>query len=536
MRLWVKMEVDTLILGGRIIDGTGNPWYKADIAIKNGKIVKIGKLRNIDAERILTVEGLIVSPGFIDIHSHSDYTLIVDPKAESKIRQGITTEVIGNCGNSAAPLLGELKDRRSQIEQRYGIRVDWTYMSEYIERLRRGGISVNVAPLIGFANIRIAVLGYENREPTEREMEEMKKILERAMEDGAVGLSAGLRYDPQSYAKTEEVIELAKVVSKYGGFYATHIRDEGDRGRLLEAVREAIKIGREAKIPVEISHLKILAKPLWDKCEEMLNIIEEARRRGIDVTADQYPYRASGTGLLAWIPKWAYAGGREKFIQRLKDEETRKKIKEELYRTMELRGGAENALISRFEAEPEFEGLTVKQVAEKWGIPEDEAAMKLVEMAAEKGTSIGIINFNQKEENVIKIMKKPWVMVGTDGYAISPKGILGRGVPHPRSYGTYPRILGRYVRERKILTLEDAIRKMTSLPANKVGLKDRGLIKPGFWADITIFNPDTIIDKATYLNPKQFPEGIEYVLVNGEVVIENGEHTGKTPGKVVKNH
>ncbi|RLE52034.1 MAG: D-aminoacylase [Candidatus Methanomethylicota archaeon] len=528
------MEFDTLIIGGKIVDGTGNPWFYADIGIKNGKIVAMGKLRNAEAEQIITAEGLIVCPGFIDIHSHSDYTLLVNPKAESKIRQGVTTEIVGNCGSSAAPLIGEMKERAVEIAELYGLKVDWTYVDEYLKKLEENGVALNVATLVGFANIRIAVLGYENREPTKYELEEMKALVARSIDEGAVGLSTGLRYDPQSYAKTEEVIEIAKVVAEKGGIYTSHIRDEGDRGRLIEAIKEAIEIGEKAGISVEISHIKILAKPLWGKCDEMLQLIENARARGVEVTADQYPYEASGTSLLAWIPKWAFEGGRDKLLERLLNPETRAKIKEELARVMELRGGPERALISRFEADPTLEGLTVKQVAEKWKIPPDEAAIKLVEIATKEKSSLGIINFNQSEENIVKIMKKPWVMVATDGYALAPYGSLARGVPHPRSYGTYPRVLGVYVRQMKVLRLEEAIRKMTSLPARKVGFMDRGILRPGFWADIVIFDPDKIIDKATYLEPKQYPEGIKFVLVNGELVIEEGEHTGKLPGKVLR--
>jgi len=529
------LEFDLLIIGGRIIDGTGNPWFKADIGIKNGKIVAMGKLRKIDAKQIISAEDLVVCPGFIDIHSHSDFTLLVNPKAESKIRQGVTTEVIGNCGSSAAPLLGELRDRITKYyAEKYNLKIDWTYMGEYLRKLEENGIAVNVATYVGFSNIRIAVLDYENREPTKSELEEMKELTAKSMDEGAIGLSTGLRYDPQSYAKTEEVIEIAKVVAEKGGIYASHIRDEGDRGLLLEAIREAIEIGEKAGVPVEISHLKILAKPLWDKCDEMLKMIEEAREHGVDVTADQYPYEASGTSLLAWIPKWAHEGGREKLLERLMNHEIREKIKNELARVMELRGGPDRALISRFDVDPSLEGLTVKDVAEKWNIPPDEAAIKLVEIAVKEESSLGIINFNQSEENIIKIMRKPWVMIATDGYALAPYGILAKGVPHPRSYGTYPRVLGKYVREMKVLTLEDAIRKMTSLPASKLKLHDRGILRPGFWADIVIFDPKEVIDKADYLNPKKYPKGIKFVIVNGEIVIENGEHTEKLSGKVLR--
>lgn len=530
------MELDTLIINGKIIDGTGNPWFKADIGIKDGKIVSIKKRIKQDAEQIISADGLVVCPGFIDIHSHSDYTLLVNPKAESKIRQGVTTEVVGNCGSSAAPIIGEMKERALKISERYGLKIDWTYMNEYLNKLEEKRIAVNVATYVGFANIRIAILGYENRKPTKNELEEMKKLAARSIDEGAIGLSTGLRYDPQSYAETEEVIEIAKVVAEKGGIYASHIRDEGDRGKVIEAVKEAIEIGEKAKIPVEISHLKILAKPLWDKCDLMLKIIEKARERGVEVTADQYPYSASGTSLLAWIPKWAHEGGREKLLERLKNHEVREKIKKELVRVMELRGGPERALISRFDANPSLEGLTVKQVAEKWNETIEETAIKLVEIAVEKQSSLGIINFNQSEKNIVKIIKRPWVMIATDGYALAPYGTLGKGVPHPRSYGTYPRVLAKYVREEKILTLEEAIRKMTSLPARKIGVLDRGIIRPGFWADLVIFNPKEIKDEATYTNPKQYPKGIHFVIVNGEIVIEEGKHTGQLPGKVLRHH
>ncbi len=467
------------------------------------------------------------------MHGHSDYTLLVNPFADSKIRQGITTEVIGNCGQSAAPILGEAREEAERIAKRYDLDIDWTYMDEYVEKLQRKGTSINVAPLVGFGTIRLSVMGYEAREPTNEELDQMKFLVARSLDEGAVGMSTGLRYVPQSYAKTEEVIEISKVVAKKGGIYSSHIRDEGDGGRLIEAIEEAIRIGRESGVSVEISHLKILAKPLWNLCDEMLDMIESARKEGIDVSADQYPYRASGTSLMAWIPKWAREGGNEKLVERLKNPETREKIKEELAKVIEIRGGGENALISRFEPNPNFEGRTLADVAKELNLSVIEAAIKLVEIAANEKKGIGIVNFNQSEENVKKIMSKPWVMVGTDGYALKPEGVLAKGVAHPRSYGTFPRILGRYVREERLMSLEEAIRKMTSLPASKLGFKDRGLIKEGMVADIVIFDPKTVIDKATYMKPHQFPEGIEYVLVNGEIVVEKGVHTRKLPGKVL---
>ncbi|MCR6623797.1 MAG: D-aminoacylase [archaeon YNP-LCB-024-027] len=528
------MEADILIVGGRVIDGTGGPWYRADIAIKDGKITAIGKIRGVDAKRVIDANGLMVAPGFIDMHSHSDYTLMVDGRALSKIMQGVTTEVIGNCGSSAAPLMGILRDRGDEESKRYGLKIEWTKMREYMSKLEESGVSLNVAPLVGYANIRIAVLGYDAREPSKREIEEMKTILEEALNDGAFGMSTGLRYDPQSFAKTEEIIELAKTVSENGGIYASHIRDEGDRGLVIEAVEEAIRIGREAKVPVEISHLKILAKPLWDKCDEIIRLIDEAREKGVEVTADQYPYEASGTSLMAWIPKWANEGGREKLIERLRDKDLRGKIKVELYKTMEYRGGAENAIISRFEPDPSIEGYSIKQVSEKLGLSEDETAIRLLEKALEAKSGIGIINFNQKPENLRKIFSKPWVMVGSDGYALSPTGILATGIPHPRSYGTFPRAIAKYVKDERVVTLEECIRKMTSLPANVLGLWSKGLIKVGFDADIVIFDYEKIRDTATYMNPAQYPVGIEYVIVNGKLTVDKGVYTGEKAGKVLR--
>jgi len=528
------MEADILILNGRIVDGTGGPWYKSDIAIKNGKIVAMGKIRGIDAKRIINADKLFIAPGFIDMHSHSDYTLIVDGRALSKIMQGVTTEVIGNCGSSAAPIIGGMRDEVERSGERYGLEIDWKTMGEYISKLESRGIAINVVPLVGYANIRIAILGHEGREPTKKEMDDMKEILINALNDGAFGMSTGLRYDPQSFAKTEEIIELAKIVSEYDRIYATHIRDEGDRGFIVEAIEEAIRIGKEAKVPVEISHLKILAKPLWDKCDDILRIIDSAREEGVEVTADQYPYEASGTSLMAWIPKWANEGGREKLMERLKNKELREKIKMELYKTMEYRGGSENAIISIYEADKTLEGLSVKQVAEKWGLSDDETAIKLVEKALEIKSGIGIINFNQKRENLVKIFMKPWVMVGSDGYALSPTGILAMGIPHPRSYGTFPRALVKYVKEEKIVTLEECIRKMTSLPANTLGLWSKGLIKVGFDADIVIFDFEKLKDQATYNEPMKYPTGIEYVMVNGVITVENGVYNWEKAGKVLR--
>ena len=523
-----------LVENGMVVDGAGNPWFRADVLIEGGRTAKVGRIGDVEVDSKLDASGLVVCPGFIDIHSHSDYTLLVNRHADSKIRQGITTEVVGNCGHSAAPLIGEAREEAKRGAEAYELGIDWQSMAEYLEKLEKNKVSLNVASHVGFGTVKLCVTGHEAGDPTDEELERMKELVSKSIAEGAVGISTGLRYAPQSYAKTEEVIAVATAAREKGGIYASHVRDEGDRGHPLEAMEEAIEIGREAKIPIHVSHLKILAKPLWGLCDQMLEMIQRAREEGVEITADQYPYDASGTGLLAWIPKWAREGGNAKLVERLDDPDTREKIMEEFSRVVEVRGGAERALISRFRPDPSLEGKNVAEVAKQWGVPEIEAALKLVRMAAESEKGIGIANFNQSAENVAKIMMKPWVMVGTDGYALKPEGVLGRGVPHPRSYGTYPRVLRKYVREEAVIRLEDAIRKMTSLPAQKLGLLDRGLLREGFWADIVVFDPREAADTATFTDPHRYPKGMEYVIVNGEVVIDRGEHTSATPGTVLR--
>ncbi len=523
-----------LITNGKVLDGTGNPWFWADIGINNGKIEFIGKAKSFDAKVVIDAEGLIVSPGFIDIHSHSDFTVLVDPRAMSKIMQGVTTEVVGNCGSSAAPMNDFLRDYREKyLKPMLGeeLILDWETMDEYFKRLEANGIAVNIASYVGHGTVRACVMGFDDREPTSSELEEMKELVAKAMEDGAVGLSTGLIYTPGCYAKTEEIIELAKVAAEYNGIYASHIRGEGDT--LLEAVKEAIRIGREASIPVEISHFKASGKRNWGKVKDAIKMIIEARRKGIDVTADQYPYIASSTGLVALLPKWAREGGAEKIIERLKDQNIRSKIREEMIETYSLRGEDywDRVVISQADKHTEFEGKSISEIAKLLGKSPVNAVLDLL---LEEETLVRMVSFGMCEEDVETVMKIPWVMVGSDGRAVSPTGALGKGKPHPRYYGTFPRVLGRYVREKGIISLEMAIRKMTYLPAWRLGFRDRGIIREGAWADIVIFDPDEITDKATFTDPHQFPVGIEYVIVNGEVVVNRGKHTGKLPGRVLR--
>ena len=529
---------DIIIKNGKIVDGTGNPWFCGDIGIKDGKILKVGRLNSADSERLIDAKNCIISPGFIDMHSHSDLAPFINPYMESKVRQGVTTEVVGNCGFSAAPLndfLREELQKTSPMLREANVKLDWTSMAEYMESVEKNGVSLNIAPLVGHGTIRAFVLGYEKRKPTETELEEMKQVLAQAMKDGAFGMSTGLIYPPSCYADTEEIIELCKVVASYGGFYASHIR--GEEHQLLTSVREAIEIGEKAKFSVEISHHKASGKANWGKVKESLKIMEEARNRGIDVTCDVYPYTAGSFGLDSLLPPHAHEEGVEKLIEKLKNPEFRQKLKDEMKKgTDNWRSAAEvlgwdNIMIAYCKGHPEYEGKTISEIVKEKNIDPFDFVFNLI---IEETASVSVVLFSMSEEDMKTVLKSSFSMVGSDSSARATYGILSAGKPHPRAYGTFPRVLGRYVREEKILTFQEAIRKMTSFPAQKLGLKDRGLIREGMWADIAIFNPEKIIDKATFTNPHQYPEGIEYVIVNGKIVIEKGKHTKEKPGKILR--
>jgi N-acyl-D-amino-acid deacylase len=527
---------DVIIKNGKVIDGAGNPWFKADVGIDGQIISAIGRLSAEEASKIIDADGLVVSPGFIDMHSHSDFELLVNPKAESKIRQGITTEVIGNCGASAAPLndlmKAEARKADSLIEEAE-LQLDWSTMKDYLSRLGRQGVAVNVVPLVGHGNLRACAMGFVDRPPTKTELEEMKKRLAQAMEEGAFGMSTGLIYPPGCYAETDELIELSRVVASYGGIYTSHIRDEGDK--MLESVKEAIEIGEEAGIPVEISHHKSEGKANWGKVKESLKMIEEVRDRGIDVTCDVYPYVAASTGLSAELPHWAHEGGTEKLVQRLTDAETRARLIRELREESPDQASMlevdiwDVTQIARCKNHPDLEGKTVSEIAQTKHMD----AFELVFDLLIDDAAISVVCFLMCEDDVCTVLRHPVSMIGTDGWAVAPYGVLGKGMPHPRSYGTFPRVLGKYVREERILMLENAIRKMTSLPAQKLGLRDRGIIREGMRADITIFNPETITDRATYQNPHQYPDGVEYVIVNGKIAVGERGHTGALAGGVL---
>jgi len=526
---------DILILNGMILDGSGRPAYKADVGIKGDRLAAIGQLAGQEAVRILDATGRYVTPGFIDIHSHSDEAAVLNPRMESKIHQGVTLEVVGNCGSSAAPLLGEAVKAEEKELSYYGYTLDWRTLDEYFCRIEKAGISNNLITLIGNGTIRASVMGTVMRRPTTAEMAKMKALLEECLAVGAWGLSTGLIYPPSNYADTAELIELSRLVALHGGIYASHIRNESTH--LLEAVAEAITIGREAGVPVEIAHHKAAGQANWGKVKESLAMIEEARAHGVAVTCDQYPYIASSTGLSVIIPDWAHEGGREGLLRRLQDPATRQRITQEIkterpgWENVSLESGWHNILIAGARNHRELEGKTTWELAELWGKDPVEASMDL--LISEEG-EVAVVIFSMCEEDVQTVMRAPFVMVGSDASARAPYGPLGQGKPHPRAYGTFPRILGRYVRELGILTWEEAVHKMTGLPAARLGLARRGLLAEGYYADVVVFDPTTVADTATFVEPHQYPVGIDYVLVNGVLTVEKGEHTGALAGRVLR--
>ncbi len=524
---------DVIVKNGCLIDGTGNPWFRADVGIKSGKILVISDLGSEDTNRIIDAKGLMVCPGFIDMHSHSEYSLLANSKAESKIRQGVTTEVNGNCGDSPAPTKGITEEAAEEAKE-YKLDIDWSTLGEYLDKLERQGIALNVAQLVGHGTIRTSVMGYENRSPTCEELNEMREQVAQAMEDGAFGISTGLFYLPGCFADADEVIELCKVVARYGGICTSHIRGEGDP--LIEAVAEAIEIGEKANIPVQISHHKACGIENWGKVEKTLRMMEEARARGVDVTCDVYPYTACGADLVSMIPIWAHEGGVDKLRERLKDPKNRERIKKEMlegipgWESCVKQSGWGRIKVIGWKEHKEFEGKTIAKIAELKSVDPFDLTFDLI---LEKEMP-ELIDLAMNEEDVCAVIKHPLSMVGSDGWALAPYGVLSESKTHPRSYGTYPRLLGKYVREEKVLTIENAIRKMTSLPAQKLGLRDRGIPSKDMWADMIVFDSKRVVDEATYEDPHRPPKGIEYVLVNGEVVVNRGKHVGTLPGKVLR--
>ena len=529
-------QYDLLIVGGHIIDGSGGPWFAGSVAVKDGTIADVGRLPNATARQVIDAKGLVVSPGFIDLHSHSDYTLLVDGAARSKIYQGVTTEILGEA-ESAAPVVGPVVPDFDKSLRRYGFQRDWTTLGEYFARVERQGISVNIASYVGSGQVRNCVLGNVNRAPTAEELEKMKTLVEQAMREGAIGMSSGLIYPPNAFATTDELIELAKVAAKYGGVYASHIRSESDTS--LSAIDEAIEISEKGGLPAHIFHFKKYGHNNWGHMPEQVARIQAARDRGVDITADQYPYIAAMTGLEMCLPPKFLEGTSEQNVERLKDPKNRAEIRRAIETGLpgwgddEVKsvGGWHGVLVASLQ-KPEnkkYEGRRMDEVARMMGKDPLDA---LCDLLISEGGAAEAVYFGMNAADVELAMKQPWVGIGSDGVAVTPQ-MEFIGKPHPRFYGTFPRVLGYYVREQKVLTLPEAIRKMTSFAAQINGLSDRGLLRPGLAADIAIFDPATVGDKATFENPLQYSVGVEYVIVNGTVVLNKGEHTGAKPGRVL---
>jgi len=532
---------DVLIRGGDVFDGTGGASQRVDIGIQGELVAVVGNLSGASGDVEIDATGLAVAPGFIDMHSHSDRTLLVDGRALSKVKQGVTTELLGESG-SAAPVFRRVTSASGDSDSADGSEGEaWTTFAEYFALLEQQGISVNVLSTVGSGALRAGVVGLDDVPATPRQLEEMKGYVEQAMRDGAFGLSSGLIYIPNRYASTEELIELAKVAAAHGGFYTSHIRDEADE--LVAAVEEAVRIGRDAGLSVHILHFKYSgtrSKVHHERSPFLaaVQVVEAARDEGLDVYADVYPYVASSSTLNLRIPDWAREGGSAALTARLGDPILRGRIRQEVADHLAKgipAGTPETVLLSRtpYEGHRSYQGMTIAEIAEEMGADAVDTILELVERS---GASAGAIFFGIREEDLEQALTLPWTSIGSDGSALAPAGELAQSHPHPRSYGTFPRVLARYVRERGVLTLTDAIHKMTGLPAEQLGLQDRGTLMVGNKADIVVFDPQTIRDLATFEAPHQLAEGVAHLLVNGEIVLENGEHTGALPGQVIRRN
>jgi N-acyl-D-aspartate/D-glutamate deacylase len=534
-RTAAQAPFDLVIAGGSVLNGEGTPAVTADVGIRDGRIAAIGDLRTASSRQRVDAAGFVVAPGFIDIHNHSDYTILVEPKAESMIRQGVTTMVLGESRSAGPVKVGANDDPRSRTD---GATVDWTSLGGYFARLERQHVSTNIASYVGEEQIWTYVKGYGQTPATAEELEEMKALIAQAMQEGAMGLSTALLQPPSSIATTANLIELAKVSKQYGGIYSSHIRDEGEN--VFKAVDEAIQVGAGAGIPVDILHMKIAHQALWGRASEIVAMVQKARDAGQNVQANVYPYTAGQNNLSSIIPPWAHDGGRQKLLERLRDPAARKRMHGEVlnglpnwYNHYLATGGGWSGMLLvslQHERNKPFQGRRMSDLIKaRGGDPVD----VLFDVLVEEGGSVPTVFFHHSEPDMQLVLKQPWTSIGSDGSAVNPDGPTGRSHPHPRYYGTFPRVLGRYARDLKVITLPDAVRKMTSLNADKIGVKDRGRLQEGQWADVTVFNPATVIDKATFESPHQFPVGIEYVIVNGVVTIERGRHTGALAGRVL---
>jgi N-acyl-D-aspartate/D-glutamate deacylase len=518
---------DLVIHGGRLIDGTGNPSFAADVAVQNGKIAAIGKIAPSAGSRAISAKHRVVAPGFIDMHTHSDQPLVADGNAESKVRQGVTLDVIGE-SQTVAPLEGAvLEEYRAEHRRRNGIETDWKSFTGYFHKLMEHGVSINVASGVSPQQIKRIVVGFDERAATREEQERMNRMVAEAMEEGALGLTAA--WHAKGPENPGEVVEMAKAAKRYGGYYGVHLGSEGFD--IMEELEKALRVARDAAIPVHVYHLKMRAKTNWGRVREVVAQIEEARRAGLDITANQYPYTAMQHPWRRLFPRWVQNAPIAEVIPQFNRSEFRARVQgdPEFDQYVNEHGGWEGVVAARFDtpALKKFEGKSIAEIA---AIRGEDPASACFNLIYKEGNFVYGVHHTMAEEDVKTVMSVPWVSIGSDGSALN---LDYPGKPHPRSFGTNPRVLGKYAREEKTLSLEDAVRKMTSLPARVLGLKDRGAIREGSWADLVVFDPDAVADAATYENPKQYPKGIDYVLVNGSVVVDERRHTGARPGTII---
>jgi N-acyl-D-amino-acid deacylase len=535
-RARLAQSFDVIIRGGTVYDGTGRPGVRADVGIRGDQIAAVGNLSKAQAKTIVDATGMAVAPGFINMLSWSTESLIIDGRSQGEIRQGVTTQIMGE-GWSMGPLNEQMKRQMKEDQGDLKFDVEWTTLADYLKYLERRGVSQNVASYIGATTIRINAIGLEDKQPTPEQMEKMRELVRQEMEAGALGIGSSLIYAPAFYAKTEEIIEMCKVAAKYKGKYISHMRSEGNR--LVEAVEELIRIAREAKIPAEIYHLKAAGANNWAKMDKVIAMVEKARREGLKITADMYTYPAGSTGLDATMPPWVLDGGYEALFKRLQDPETRKKIRQEVitptdaWENMYISSGSpKGILLVEFKSEKlkPLTGKTLDEVAKMRGKDPVETIMDLV---LEDRSRVGTVYFMMSEDNIKKQIRLPWVSFGSDAGSLATEGDFLKSSTHPRAYGNFTRLLGKYVREEKVIPLHEAIRRLSGLPATNLGLDRRGFLKKGMFADVVVFDPATVADRATFENPHQYSVGIKHVFVNGAQVLKDGEHTGAKPGRAL---
>jgi N-acyl-D-amino-acid deacylase len=531
-----EAQFDVVIRNGTVYDGGGGDPFTGDVVVSGDLIVSVGRAGASTGKRVIDASGLAVAPGFINMLSWSNESLIADGRSQGEIRQGVTTQILGE-GNSMGPLSPEMKKRLEAMQADIKYPITWTTLAEYLRFLESKGISQNVASFIGAATLREYAVGLEDKDPTAEQMELMRKLVRQEMAEGALGIASALIYAPGSYAKTGELIELCKVAAEYRGTYISHLRSEADR--LVEAVEEFVRISREARIPAEIYHLKAGGETNWPKMERVIELVGRAQQEGLHITADMYTYTAGSTGLEACVPLWAQSGGPQAMRNRFKDPALRRRILDEM-RTpskdwenfLQLTGTPDRILLVAFGKE-ELKPLQGKTLAEVARLRKKDPAEVILDLLSEDEVGVGAVYFMMSEDNVRKEIRLPWMSFGSDAASMAPEGVFLKFSTHPRAYGNFARLLGKYVREEKLIPLAEAVRRLTSLPAQNLGLERRGLLKPGMFADIVVFDPQTIMDKATYENPQQYAVGVKHVLVNGKIVLENGEHTGAFPGRAL---